>query len=95
MAMTKADIVERVTIRCGCTRKEAIEYVETMFRIMKNTLESGEEIMVSGFGKFTVKQKNARRGRNPQTGEAITLDPRKVLSFKASPLLRKNINLNP
>ena len=93
MAMTKAVIVERVTTQCGCTRKEAIEYVETIFRIMKHTLEGGEEIMISGFGKFAVKQKNARRGRNPQTGESITLDPRKVLSFKPSPLLRKTINL--
>ena len=93
MAMTKAAIVERVTTQCGCTRKEAIEYVESIFRIMKHTLESGEEIMISGFGKFAVKQKNARRGRNPQTGESITLDPRKVLSFKPSQLLRKTINL--
>ena len=91
--MTKADIVERVTNQCGCTRKEAIEYVETMFRIMKHTLENGEEIKISGFGKFEVKQKNARRGRNPQTGESIILDPRKVLSFKPSQLLRKTINL--
>jgi len=93
MAMTKASIVERVTTQCGCTRKEAIEYVETIFRIMKHTLEGGEEIKISGFGKFAVKQKNARRGRNPQTGESITLDPRKVLSFKPSQLLRKSINL--
>ena len=93
MAMTKAGIIERVTIQCGCTRKEAIEYVETIFSIMKHTLESGEEIKISGFGKFEVKQKNARRGRNPQTGESITIDPRKVLSFKPSPLLRKTINL--
>ena len=93
MAMTKAGIVERVISNCGCSKKEAIEYVETVFSIIKHTLESGEEIKISGFGKFAVKQKNARRGRNPHTGESITLDPRKVLSFKPSPLLRKSINL--
>ena len=91
-AMTKADIVSNVQETTGFTLKESGEFVEEVFEIMKSTLETGEHLKVSGFGSFIVKQKADRRGRNPQTGETITIDSRRVLTFKSSPLLRQAIN---
>ena len=82
--MTKADIVERVSERIGTTKKESQDLVESVFSLLKSTLESGEKIKVSGFGNFEVKQKKDRRGRNPQTGESITIEARRILSFKPS-----------
>ncbi|ABK97816.1 integration host factor subunit alpha [Pelobacter propionicus] len=90
--MTKADIVERIHAGTGMTQKESAEMMETVFSIMKSTLETGETLKISGFGSFVVKQKNARRGRNPQTGETITIEARRVLSFKPSTVLRDVIN---
>ena len=92
MALTKADIVSQLTNHLGFTRKQASETVETLFEIIKNTLESGEDVLVSGFGKFCVKIKNERRGRNPATGGDMMLAPRKVVTFKCSGKLRKKIN---
>lgn len=90
--MTKADIVERVHQKIGITRREASELTETVFNIIKNTLETGENMKLSGFGHFIVKQKADRRGRNPQTGEAITIEARRVLTFKPSPKLKVAVN---
>jgi len=90
--MTKADIVERVYEKIGLTKKECQELVDNVFEIMKEALEKGEKVKISSFGTFTVKQKKERKGRNPQTGETITLAPRKVLSFKPSKILRDEIN---
>ena len=90
--MTKADIVERIHQNIGFTKKESAEIVEAVFCIIKNTLEKGEKIKIAGFGNFIVKQKDDRRGRNPQTGEAITIEARRVLTFKASNLLRDAMN---
>jgi integration host factor subunit alpha len=90
--MTKADIFEKVQESTGLTRKESAEMVEEVFSIMKSTLESGEDLKVSGFGKFIVKQKANRRGRNPQTGESLTIESRRILTFKPSNLLREAIN---
>ena len=90
--MTKADIVERIHQNIGFSKKESAEIVETVFCIIKNTLETGEKIKIAGFGNFIVKQKDDRRGRNPQTGEAITIEARRVLTFKASNLLRDAMN---
>jgi len=70
--MTKADIIERIHTKLGFSRKDSAELTETIFTILKETLESGEDAKISGFGKFEVKQKKDRRGRNPQTGESIT-----------------------
>lgn len=91
--MTKADICERIADNLGTSKKEAAEMVETVFSIMKSTLESGEDLKISGFGKFEVKQKKDRRGRNPQTGEAITIEARRILTFKPSNLLKTAINM--
>jgi len=90
--MTKADIVESVYERVGISRKEAAEAVETIFGTVKATLENGENVKISGFGNFVVRQKRARRGRNPQTGETIMITERKVITFKASNVLTELIN---
>ena len=90
--MTKADIFEKVQENIGLTRKESAEMVEAVFSIMKSTLESGESLKISGFGNFVVKQKADRRGRNPQTGEALTIGARRILTFKPSGILKDQIN---
>lgn len=92
--MTKADIAERIQANTGMSKKESLEMLDGVFSIMKNTLEVGEKIKVSGFGNFEVKQKKDRKGRNPQTGDAITIEARRILSFKPSALLREAINCN-
>ena len=91
--MTKADIVEKIHTTTGLSKKDSAEMMESVFAIMKESLEAGESIKVSGLGNFEVKQKDARRGRNPQTGEAITIEARKVLTFKPSSVLREAINI--
>ena len=92
MALTKAKIVEAIQSQNSITKKESSELVESVINIIKNTLEDGEDVMISGFGKFCVKQKKARRGRNPATGQELMLDPRKVVTFKCSGKLRDRIN---
>ena len=90
--MTKADIVERIHQKIGFSKKESSEMVESVFSILKNTLESGEKIKIAGFGNFVVKQKADRRGRNPQTGDSITIAARRILTFKPSQVLKNAIN---
>ena len=91
MALTKADLVENIAGE-GFTRKNSAKIVETLLEHIKSTLESGEEILISGFGKFCVKEKKQRRGRNPATGEDLILDARRVVIFKCSPVLTGRIN---
>jgi len=90
--MTKADLVENIQQNTGFSKKESSDILETVFSIMKSTLETGEKLKISGFGNFEIKQKADRRGRNPQTGEAITITARRVLTFKPSMLLKQAIN---
>ena len=90
--MTKADIVETIYEKVGLSKRESARIVDMIFDIIKGKLEDGENIKISGFGSFAVRDKNARRGRNPQTGEEITISARRVLSFKPSNVLRKHIN---
>lgn len=90
--MTKADIVERLHQELGLTKKEAYDHVEALIELVKGTLASGDRLKITGFGTFDVRQKNDRRGRNPQTGEAITIKARKVVSFKVSPVLKGKID---
>jgi len=90
--MTKADIVEQVHDKTGFSKKESMEMVESVLKIIKTTLETGEKVKLAGFGNFVVKKKADRRGRNPQTGETITIQSRSVLTFKPSTVLKKNIN---
>lgn len=86
--LTKADIVESIHRRLGFSKKDSAEITEKVFETIKKALERGESVKLSGFGKFEVRSKRARRGRNPQTGEEIQISARKVLSFKASQILR-------
>ncbi len=90
--MVKADIIEKVNERTGLSKKECSSIVESVFGIMKDTLEAGEEVKLSGFGVFKVKSKNERMGRNPHTGEQLTLAPRRILTWKASMVLKQTIN---
>jgi integration host factor subunit alpha len=90
--MTKADIAQRIQDKTGFSKKESAEMMEAVFSIIKKTLESGEKLKIAGFGNFEVKRKKDRRGRNPQTGETITIEARQILTFKPSNLLRNAIN---
>jgi integration host factor subunit alpha len=90
--MTKADLVETIYEKIGFSRKESAEIVDLVFDLMKDTLENGEKIKISGFGNFMVRQKRSRKGRNPQTGSEIQITARRVLTFKPSQVLRKALN---
>ncbi|MFB0506328.1 MAG: integration host factor subunit alpha [Thermodesulfobacteriota bacterium] len=90
--MTKVDIVSSVYEKIGFSKKEAVRVVETIFDIMKETLERGEKIKISGFGNFVVRKKRTRRGRNPQTGDDIEITARKILTFKPSQVLKNDLN---
>lgn len=91
MALTKSDIVEKVN-ELGYTKKRSVDIIETLIAIIKTALEKGEDVLISGFGKFCVKEKQKRRGRNPATGADLILRERKVVTFKCSGKLRKKIN---
>ena len=84
MALTKIQIVESIQNQSGFTKNRSSELVETLLKIIKDTLISGEDVLISGFGKFCVNQKKERRGRNPATGEDMMLAPRKVVTFNCS-----------
>jgi len=90
--VTKTDIVERVANSTGMSKKEAYEAVECFFNTLKATLETGETVKIAKFGNFEVKAKASRRGRKPQTGDEITIEPRQVLAFKASAHLKDAVN---
>ena len=90
--MTKAEIVEQIYERVGFSKKESAELVERVFQIIKETLANGEKVKISGFGNFVVREKNARKGRNPKTGEEIRLEARRVLTFKPSQVLKNALN---
>ena len=92
MALTKKDIVDQVQGQLGSPKNQSVEITETLLEIIKSTLESGEDVLVSGFGKFCLKEKKARKGRNPATGEDAILSARRVVTFKCSGKLREKIN---
>jgi len=94
MAITREKLTILMQDQLGVSRQEAKQIVDRVFQIMKDTLSRGEHILISGFGKFSVKQKRARRGRNPQTYESMTIAARKVVVFKHSSTLRRRLN-NP
>lgn len=93
--MTKAEIIESVNKRVGLSKRESSRIVDAVFDIIKSTLEREENVKISGFGNFVVRRKRSRRGRNPQTGEEIEISPRKVLTFKASSVLKRALNQQP
>jgi len=92
MALTKHDIVEQIQAGLGFPKNRSVEITETLLEIIKSTLVSGEDVLVSGFGKFCVKDKKERKGRNPATGEDAILPARRVVTFKCSGKLRGKIN---
>jgi integration host factor subunit alpha len=93
MVLTKVDLINKVyNSRTTLTKKEARRAVETILHTIKSSLESSEDVLLSRFGKFNVKTKSARKGRNPITGESMMLDARKVVTFKPSWILREKVN---
>ncbi|MBW1870501.1 MAG: integration host factor subunit alpha [Deltaproteobacteria bacterium] len=92
MALTKDDIVSSIHTSLGLRKKHSIEVVASLLEIIKNTLENGEDVLISGFGKFCIKNKKERTGRNPQTAEAMKLRARRVVTFKCSGVLRDKVD---
>ena len=92
MTLTKAHLIDAIAEQNGFTKKQSTETVETILEIIKSELASGEDVLISGFGKFCVNEKRERRGRNPATGEDMMLRPRSVVTFRCSGKLRKKIN---
>ncbi|MCX5858966.1 MAG: integration host factor subunit alpha [Proteobacteria bacterium] len=90
--MTKAEIVEKVYEKIGFSKKETVAMVDNVFDIIRDTLADGEKVKIANFGNFEVKQKKSRRGRNPQTGQAMEISARRVLSFKPSVMLKRELN---
>jgi integration host factor subunit alpha len=94
MTVTKDHIINSLCHQLEIPKKTAAELVESLLERIAKTLESGEDVLVSGFGKFCIKQKNERKGRNPATGEDLMLGSRRVVTFKCSPILRSKVNSN-
>jgi integration host factor subunit alpha len=92
MSITRADIVDAVYEKFGISKRDSFRIVESLFDIIKDELEKGDNVMVSGFGKWTVKAKRERKGRNPQTGKELRIDARKIVTFKPSYVLRDAVN---
>lgn len=92
MTLTKVDIVEKTAETCGFSKLEAAELVESVFEVIKAALEDGENVKISGFGNFVLRDKRSRVGRNPQTGKAMEISARRVMSFKVSQVLKEAIN---
>ena len=95
MTLTKADIVQAVSHKTNHTVGQSANLVDALFEIIKQTLGSGEDVLISGFGKWSVREKQERRGRNPWTGEPLTLAPRKVVKFKCPAVLKHKLNSKP
>ena len=95
MALTKAQMVTVNSKLNGFSLRQSSEIIETLLELIKKTLASGEDVLISNFGKFCVKEKRERKGRNPATGEDMMLAPRRVVTFKCSGTLRRKINDQP
>jgi integration host factor subunit alpha len=93
MALTKDDLINSIYSNLELSKKNSAQVVESVLEIIKTRLEGGEDVLISGFGKFFVSEKKGRRGRNPQTGEDLTLGPRRVVNFRCSGTLRGKINV--
>jgi len=92
MSLTKDDIVKALAKGNGYQLNQSVELIETLLELIKSELSSGKDVLISGFGKFCVKEKRERRGRNPATGESIMLESRRVVTFRCSRQLRDRIN---
>jgi integration host factor subunit alpha len=93
MTVTKDHIINSICTQLDLPKKKAADMLESLLELVEKTLESGEDVLISGFGKFCVKQKKERKGRNPATGQDLMLGSRKVVTFKCSPILRSKINM--
>ena len=91
-SMTKADLIESVYQKIGFSKKESADIIELIFGTMKETLAQGQKIKISGFGNFVVREKRSRMGRNPQTGAAMEISARRVLTFRPSQVLKNDLN---
>jgi len=92
MSLTKADIIDNIYNNCGYSKDKSTELFMSILETIKKTLESNEDILISGFGKFSVNEKNERRGRNPATGNDLALRARRTVTFRCSPALRTRMN---
>jgi integration host factor subunit alpha len=92
MTLVKNDLIESLYNQCGLSKHQSRALVDNVFELIKKSLESGDDVLISGFGKFIVKEKAQRRGRNPATGGDLTLDARRVVVFKSSGVLRKKLD---
>jgi integration host factor subunit alpha len=92
MALTKAHIINDVADQIGYPKNHSSEIVEILLELMKSSLESGDDVLISGFGKFCVREKGQRRGRNPSTGKDMMMEPRKVVTFRCSGKLKEMLN---
>jgi integration host factor subunit alpha len=90
--MTKADIAEKIHTTTGLSKKDSLDMLESILSLLKSTLETGEKIKVAGFGNFEIKQKKDRLGRNPITGESLTIGARRILTFRPSAILKQAVN---
>jgi len=95
MTITKSDLINQIHTTTALSKRESIQATETVIETIKSTLESGKDVLISGFGKFKAMEKNPRKGRNPQTGNDLTLDARRVVTFKCSGVLRGRLNGKP
>jgi len=92
MTLTKAEIVKNLHAHMGFSKERCAEIVESVFELIKKELEDGNDALISGFGKWSVKEKNPRKGRNPQTGDELMLESRRVVTFKCSRKLKESVN---
>ena len=92
MTLTKENLVQTLYDQSGFSKHQSKALVETVFEMVKKSLESWDDVLISGFGKFSVRKKSPRRGRNPATGEDLTLDARRIVMFKSSTILRDKLN---
>jgi integration host factor subunit alpha len=92
MALTKDDLMNSIHKKLGLPKSKSVRLVESLLETVKMKLEQGEDVLISRFGKFCVKNKNARRGRNPATGEDLMLGSKRIVTFKCSPVLRDKVN---
>ncbi len=92
MSLTKVDIIDSIYEKIGIPKKDCVRIVESIFEIIKDDLDKGNDVMISGFGKWTVKSKKKRKGRNPQTGKELMIEARKVVTFRPSQVLKGEVN---
>ena len=92
MTLVKDNLIQSLYDQCGLSKQKSIVLVETVFELIEKALESGDDVLISGFGKFSARKKAPRRGRNPATGEDLTLDARTVVTFKCSGVLKERVN---